>query len=776
MGSGASKTSYLSTLEGPSGSENFSMPSRSEIVFCETLEPVFSTHRLSFELSKPLDASDIEQSGPLRSSNMLEEVQRLRSLIRLADSSTRGREHFESLEDIHEAISRARNEATDKQRIQLREKRKQKRESTLRLLNNNCDKVDQSELDSKGAMKQSMRERHSTISASHILNPNASSMLKQQPLRHSTGSLLIRKRSVVIVEDSPVFMLRLKRLLKRVCLVDSGMNFGLDIITFSNAQAAETYLNKSTPTLVFMDNIFPSDQGGNCAGIDLCHRLHGSSRGDLRVILMSGGALECVGHYGQLHHKGFPDCVIGMLPKSTINARVIHHACRVNSISVRNDLPQLPQRRISKMYVRPDNFHFITTLAQGSFSIILLAQLLKRSSKEGNEEHEQSKIEDTKLHAFPSFTSKQVSTAKIAADESNLAAVKVIQREEALNRLMVEPLRREIDLLLRLNHPHIVQLEGWCMDARRVYMFFEYCPGGDVLGRIERAGQKGGICRVCRQMNCSCPSGANALISETSAKYWISELLDVLSYLHEKGIMHRDVKPENLLITASGHVKLCDFGFAKHIGFGRTYTNCGSPEYVAPEIILNKGHGLPADSWSFGVTMYEIIAGHLPWFDQNSSDADLHPLYLTRAICEAKYVCEDSCFSLRARSVLKQVLCVEPNDRVDMHNLKKDAWFEGCFMSENPNSRHILDPISYLPSTCEKLRLIKSWNRITPQDLIPFLASDNDTRYKAFVGETIEGLGSEGVEILGERESRFKGFYVDEQLAKSVQKGAAACG
>lgn len=90
----------------------------------------------------------------------------------------------------------------------------------------------------------------------------------------------------------------------------------------------------------------------------------------------------------------------------------------------------------------------------------------------------------------------------------------------------------------------------------------------------------------------------------------------MFEYLHSRNVVYRDLKPENLLIDPEGYLKLTDFGFAKNIE-GRTYTLCGTPEYLAPEILLNKGHGKPVDWWTLGIIIYEMLASIDPFSDED---------------------------------------------------------------------------------------------------------------------------------------------------------------
>ena len=117
---------------------------------------------------------------------------------------------------------------------------------------------------------------------------------------------------------------------------------------------------------------------------------------------------------------------------------------------------------------------------------------------------------------------------------------------------------------------------------------FEFVPGGEIF-------------RILRR---------EKLFPNDVALFYTSEVVLAIAYLHSKGIVYRDMKPENILIAADGHIKMSDMGFAKKIDSSKTHSVCGTPEYLAPEIIIQKGHGLSVDWWALGVLIYEMITGY----------------------------------------------------------------------------------------------------------------------------------------------------------------------
>ena len=127
----------------------------------------------------------------------------------------------------------------------------------------------------------------------------------------------------------------------------------------------------------------------------------------------------------------------------------------------------------------------------------------------------------------------------------------------------------------------------------------------------------------------------------------MTEIVLALEYLHSKSIAYRDLKPENLLIAGDGHLKITDFGFAKKIK-DRSKTLCGTPEYLAPEVINNSGHNQGVDWWSLGVLMYEMLAGYPPFYDSN-----INEVYRKIRLGQYEF---PQCIHFNARKLISQFL------------------------------------------------------------------------------------------------------------------------
>lgn len=168
-------------------------------------------------------------------------------------------------------------------------------------------------------------------------------------------------------------------------------------------------------------------------------------------------------------------------------------------------------------------------------------------------------------------------------------ALKIIPKSQITKENQQLHINNERNILNKLDHPFIIELLADFQDEDFVYFLFKKEEGGELFLELTKRKR----------------------FSEKLARFFISEILLALSYLHKEGIMYRDLKPENIILDENGHSKLIDFGFSKEVKDNRTYTLCGTPEYIAPEVLIgrNKGYTKGIDWWALGVFIFELLAG-----------------------------------------------------------------------------------------------------------------------------------------------------------------------
>ncbi|CAG8115265.1 unnamed protein product [Penicillium salamii] len=182
-------------------------------------------------------------------------------------------------------------------------------------------------------------------------------------------------------------------------------------------------------------------------------------------------------------------------------------------------------------------------------------------------------------------------------DKSKVYALKILRKADVIKLKQVEHVRNERKALAAvIDHPFITTLIASFSDEKSLYMLLDYCPGGEIFTYLRKQRR----------------------FSEETSIFYAAEITMTIEFLHDvHGIAYRDLKPENILLDADGHLKLVDFGFAKQVDNRETYTLCGTPEYLAPEVIQNSGHGLAVDWWALGILIYEFLIGQPPFWDQN---------------------------------------------------------------------------------------------------------------------------------------------------------------
>ena len=174
--------------------------------------------------------------------------------------------------------------------------------------------------------------------------------------------------------------------------------------------------------------------------------------------------------------------------------------------------------------------------------------------------------------------------------DTGFYALKILKKSEVVYLKQVDHVKTEKKILEETTHPFIVNLIGAFQDPYNLYLLLEYIIGGEFFSHLRKAGR----------------------FPNDTSRYYAAQITLVFEHLHGLQILYRDLKPENLLLDSSGNCKVTDFGFAKKVEY-RTWTLCGTPEYLAPEIILEKGHGKAVDYWALGVLFYEMLNGHSPF-------------------------------------------------------------------------------------------------------------------------------------------------------------------
>lgn len=230
--------------------------------------------------------------------------------------------------------------------------------------------------------------------------------------------------------------------------------------------------------------------------------------------------------------------------------------------------------------------------------------------------------------------------------------IKTMNKRSILESNQTEHIQNERDILALISgHPNVVELLGTFQNEQFLYMVMEYVPGGEVFSHLRKLS--------CFEMD--------------AVRFYSGEILLVLEELHKHNIIYRDLKPENLLFDRDGHIKFIDFGFAKKVD-DRTYTICGTPEYLAPEIIRGEGCSFASDWWAFGVLIFEMLTGTTPFVHQNENE-----MYQMICRSEVEYPPDlDDC----TKDLLTGLFQVDISKRLGctsegVKGIKDHPWFDG---------------------------------------------------------------------------------------------------
>ncbi|CED84347.1 agc pka protein kinase [Phaffia rhodozyma] len=249
-------------------------------------------------------------------------------------------------------------------------------------------------------------------------------------------------------------------------------------------------------------------------------------------------------------------------------------------------------------------------------------------------------------------------------------AVKVLGKEKVVRMKQVEHTNSEREMLVRVRHPFLVNLWGTFSDPRNLYMVMDFVAGGELFSLLRKSQR----------------------FPNSVAKFYAAEVALAIDYLHSLDIIYRDLKPENILLGADGHVKVTDFGFAKYVP-DITWTLCGTPDYLAPEVVQSKGYNKSVDWYALGVLIFEMLAGYPPFFTEDGNPMKLYEKIIAGKVRYPAY------FDELSKDLLKSLLISDLTKRFG--NLKSgshDVFGHGWFAEVDWNRLYRRDiPAPYVP-------------------------------------------------------------------------------
>lgn len=233
-------------------------------------------------------------------------------------------------------------------------------------------------------------------------------------------------------------------------------------------------------------------------------------------------------------------------------------------------------------------------------------------------------------------------------------ALKILQKSFIVKYKQQKNVMNEKMVMIKSQHPFILKLEKTFVTKNCLYFLLELVQGGELFSLLQQSG---------------------GYLKPHYAKFYAACVVDAIGYLHKRKIVYRDLKPENLLIDAQGYIRVVDFGFAKKVE-KKTFTLCGTPEYLAPETVKHLGHNRAVDYWAIGVLVYEMICGFSPFSDMDEDSQD----QVFGRILKGNFAFPRN-FPRHARLLVRKLMAQNPQERIGMFKdgpdeIKTQYWFK----------------------------------------------------------------------------------------------------
>jgi len=318
-------------------------------------------------------------------------------------------------------------------------------------------------------------------------------------------------------------------------------------------------------------------------------------------------------------------------------------------------------------------------------------------------------------------------------------AIKIINKRKMEQMNMHEKIRREINILQFLKHPHVIRLYELLYTPTDIFMVMEYVPGGELFDHIVH----------------------KLRLREDEARRFFQQILSGVEYCHQCMVTHRDLKPENLLLDSNLHVKIADFGLSNCMKDGEFLkTSCGSPNYASPEVVSGKAYvGPEVDVWSCGVVLYALLCGSLPFDDENVPN-------LFRKIKHGNFTLPGH-LSAEAKDLIVQMLVVDPTRRITFSQIRRHSWFQKDLpeylavpLKEHISEKHEFDP-AILQELIDMGVQIEDKENLKPDEQVAYnLIADRASKQSSFTNLLRQD----------QRARNMPGLYDDEDISRFARR------